>query len=299
MDRKPTYEELKQRVQELEEDVSDLSQFKEALRRALYDTEEAMDRMKSEFISMAAHELRNPLTSIMGYSELLMIRDDIKEEERKKYISNINKQSVVLAEIINDLLDVSRIESGKGFTLNKVPSDMSHIIREVTSSFRLQTDKHTFDIILPEEPVVLMVDREKMEQVLGNILSNAVKYSPEGGTIRLTAKKISDFGIGDSEPEEDEKESAFRTPYSAIEISIADQGIGMTPDQVQKIFDKFYRADTSNTTISGTGLGMSIVKQLIEAHDGKVWVESKLGKETTVRFAIPVRVQQGRGPVQS
>ena len=212
--------------------------------------ERELDRMKSEFISMAAHELRNPLTSIMGYSELLMIRDDIKEEERKKYISNINKQSVILAEIINDLLDVSRIESGKGFTLNKVPSDMFHIIREVTSSFQLQTDKHTFDIILPEEPVEVMLDREKMEQVLGNILSNAVKYSPEGGAIRLSAKKLLDFGIGDSEPEEDEKESAFRALHSALEISIADQGIGMTPDQVQKIFDKFYRADTSNTTIS-------------------------------------------------
>jgi len=253
--------------------------------------ERELDRMKSEFISMAAHELRNPLTSIMGYSELLMIRDDIKEEMRKKYISNINKQSVILAEIINDLLDVSRIESGKGFALNKVPSDMSHIIREVTSSFQLQTDKHTFDIILPEEPVVLMVDREKIEQVLGNILSNAVKYSPEGGAIRLSAKKILDFGIGNSEPEEDEKESAFRTSHSALEISIADQGIGMTPDQVEKIFVKFYRADTSDTTISGTGLGMSIVKQLIKAHNGKVWVESKLGKGTTVRFTIPMRIQ--------
>ncbi len=271
MDRKPTYEELKQRVRELEEEVSALSQSKEELRRSLYDTEEATDRMKSEFISMAAHELRNPLTSIMGYSELLMIRDDTKEEVRKKYISIINKQSVILAEIINDLLDVSRIESGKGFTLNKVPFDMSHIIRGATSSFQLQADKHTFDIILPEEPVEVMMDGEKMEQVLGNILGNAVKYSPEGGLIQVKGEI---------------KEDNYH-------VSIKDEGVGMTPDQVEKIFDKFYRADTSNTTISGTGLGlgMSIAKQLIEAHNGKVWVKSKLGKGTTVRFAIPVRVQ--------
>ena len=139
------------------------------------------------------------------------IREDTKEEERKKYISNINKQSIILAEIINDLLDVSRIESEKGFTPDKVPSDMSHIIREVTSSFQFQTDKHTFDIILPEEPVVLMVDRKKMEQVRGNILSNAVKYSPEGGLIQVRGEI---------------KEDNYH-------VSIKDEGIGMTPDQAE------------------------------------------------------------------
>ncbi|GAI18212.1 unnamed protein product [marine sediment metagenome] len=104
-----------------------------------------------------------------------------------------------------------------------------------------------------------------MEQVLKNILSNAVKYSPEGGVIRVVGEVFEDY----------------------YQVSVEDQGMGMTPEQLEKVFDKFYRADASNTAISGTGLGMSIVKYLVEAHRGKVFVESEVGKGTTVKFTIP------------
>lgn len=241
--------------------------------------EREVDRMKTEFITTAAHELRTPLTSIQGFSEILLTRDDIKEEEKEECLSYINKQSVNLAAIINDLLDISRIESGKGFSLNKVPADIAGIIRDVVPYFQTLSPKHRFDIIVPEEPVELMVDEEKMRQVLENLLSNAVKYSPEGGDICLTVKRITEFGVRNADSKKEK--------CSAIEISIADQGIGMSPEQVEKIFDKFYRGDTSNTAIPGTGLGMNIVKYIVEAHGGKVWVESELGKETVVTFAIP------------
>jgi len=250
---------------------------------AMHDVtyEREVDRMKTEFISTAAHELRTPLTSIQGFSELLTARDDITEDERKECLSYINTQSVNLANIINDLLDISRIESGKGFSLDKAPCTIVELIREIVPYFQVQSKKHQFDLMLPEEPIEVMADIDKMRQVFENILSNAVKYSPEGGAIRLEAKLIGEFGMWNEELEEIEKRPA-------IEVAISDEGIGMTPEQVEKIFDKFYRADASNTAIPGTGLGMSIVKYLVEAHGGEVFVESTQGKGTRVRFTIPL-----------
>jgi len=228
--------------------------------------EREVDRMKTEFISTAAHELRTPLTSIQGFSELLTTRDDITEDEKKECLFYINAQSVNLANIISDLLDISRIESGKGFSLDKAPCNIAELIRETLPSFQVQSKKHHFDLALPDEPLEAMVDKDKMRQVLENILSNAVKYSPEGGEIRITGEIVEDH----------------------YQVSIEDQGIGMTPDQIEKMFDKFYRADASNTAIPGTGLGMSIVAYLVETHGGEVWVASTHGKGTTVRFTIPM-----------
>ena len=229
--------------------------------------EREVDRMKTEFISTAAHELRTPLTSIQGFSEILLTRDNINKESKKKYLTYINKQSVNLANIINDLLDISRIESEKSFTLKKEWCAVGEVIKEIIPYFEDQCPKHRFEVSVTDKDLKLYVDKEKMEQVLKNIISNAVKYSPQGGLIRVTG------GI---------KKNCYQ-------ISIEDQGIGMTPDQMDKIFDKFYRADASNTAVQGTGLGMSIVKYLVEAHGGEVRVESKLGKGTTVSFKIPTQ----------
>jgi len=245
--------------------------------------EREVDRMKTEFISTAAHELRTPLTSIRGFSEILLTRNDIKQEEKKKFLSYINKQSVNLANIITDLLDISRIESSLGFSLKEAPCNITDIIRGVVPYFQEQSPRHIFEVVLPEESVEMMVDKEKIGQVLENILSNAVKYSPGGGPICLSAKLIAD-----SHNDSDLKYSKFKIQNSkCIEIGVADTGIGMTPGQVKRIFDKFYRANASGAAVPGTGLGMSIVKNLVEAHGGKVWVESKMAKGTTVRFTIP------------
>jgi signal transduction histidine kinase len=222
--------------------------------------------MKTEFISIAAHELRTPLTSIHGFSELLLTRKDLKEEEKEECLSYINKQSVNLAFILNDLLDISRLESGRSFLLNKEKCVVGDVFKRLIPYVQGISSKHKLKVVLPGEPLELLVDKEKMEQVLKNLLSNAVKYSQKGGTVCLSAKKR----------------------RSAIEISVADQGIGMTPEQVEKIFEKFYRADASDSAIEGTGLGTTIVKNIVEAHGGKVWVESELGKGTTVKFTIPI-----------
>jgi signal transduction histidine kinase len=166
---------------------------------------------------------------------------------------------------VGDLLDIARIESERGFSLNKVSCNISDIISQVVPYFQEHTKKHRFEVVLPENPVELYVDKQKMEQVLKNLISNAIKYSPDGGLICVASKALAGY----------------------YEVSVADQGIGMAPEQVDKIFEKFYRADASNTAIEGTGLGMTIVKYIVEGHGGNIWVESEAGKGTTVRFTIP------------
>ncbi len=229
--------------------------------------ERDVDRMKTEFLSTAAHELRTPLTSIQGFSEILLNKKGLTKKEVKKFLTYINDQAVNLANIVNDLLDISRIESGKGYSLHKVQCDFNEMIKEIISYYDKQVEKHTFKISLPSKTEEPFLDKDKIEQVLKNIIDNAIKYSPKGDEIRITCIKEN----------------------NNVKVSVKDQGIGMTSEQVDKIFDKFYRVDTSDSAPTGTGLGMTIVKYLIEAHGGKVWVESELGKGTTVSFTIPLK----------
>jgi signal transduction histidine kinase len=235
--------------------------------------EREVDRMKTEFISTAAHELRTPLTSIQGFSEILMTRDDLEDDEKKKFLSYINKQSMDLTHIINDLLDISRIESGRGFALNKTFFNTSDTITGILPYFQEHYTNHHFDANLTEKPFELYADRDKMEQIINNLLSNAAKYSPEGGLI-LVSERIR---AGD------------------YQVTIEDEGIGMTSEQIDKIFDKFYRVDASDMGVEGTGLGMTIVKYIVEAHKGKIKVESEPGKGTAVTFTIPMESGKGKG----
>jgi signal transduction histidine kinase len=235
--------------------------------------EREIDRMKTEFISTAAHELRTPLTSIVGFSKILITKDDISEEENKKFISYIYKQGVQLANIVSDLLDISRIESGHGYELNKEKGDVREIIENIIPYFQGISLEHEFKVILPDKPVELYVDSEKFEQLVKNILSNAVKYSPEGGMIHISGEVL---------------ENDFR-------VSVQDNGIGMTLEQVERVFDKFYRADSSDSAPEGTGLGMVIVKHIVESHGGEILVESELGKGTIVSFTIPFGNKKNNG----
>jgi len=229
--------------------------------------EREIDRMKTEFLSTAAHELRTPLTSIQGFSEILMTRDDLSEEERKRFLYLINSQSVSLAKIVRDLLDISRIESRKGLTFKKTKCDIKKIIKNVISFFEGETQIHVFKLDVPKKPVELLIDEDKVEQILKNLIGNSIKYSPEGGEINIV----------------------MEVDENCCKLSVKDQGIGMTSEQIEKVFDKFYRANSSQSSVEGTGLGMTIVKYLVEKHDGKVWVESELGKGATVKFTIPFK----------
>ena len=242
----------------------------------MYDVtyEREIERMKTEFISIAAHELKTPLTSILGFSEILMKHNDLPEKKKMKYITYINEQSLKLTNIVYDLLDISRIESGLGFTINKAPCNINKTISETIDYFQELYIARRFDIILPEKPVKITADKNKIEQALKNIISNAIKYSPENSPVCLSARVIEKTRMKEKQP--------------VIEISVADKGIGMTSEQSKKIFDKFYKVDSSNKAISGSGLGMHIVKNIVEAHDGRIWVESEFEKGTTVTFTLPI-----------
>lgn len=228
--------------------------------------EREVDRMKTEFITAAAHELRTPLTSIRGFSEILMSGHHTSKEEREKFLTYINQQSVNMTTFINDLFKIARIDSGKTFSLNKVQTDVVEYFAELISAFQDQNPTRKIKVILPKTSVSVSIDQGKMKQVLDNLLSNAVKFSPNEGLISVKGE----------------------TKDSMFELSIKDQGIGLSPEHKKKVFDKFYKVDSSNTTLEGSGLGLNIAKYIIEAHGGIIWLESEIKKGTTVTFTLPL-----------
>jgi len=238
-----------------------------AAERALIE----MDQMKNEFISMAAHELRTPLSSMMGFTEFLLKPEQFggfTEEQKKEFLSNVYDKGESLNRRIDDLLDFSHIESGRPITLDLQRCELNALLTSVIDTHRLQNrSENTFRLDLPEADgsAEALIDRHRINQVLDNLLSNAVKYSPVGSQISVTGEAAS----------------------TGWEIMVTDQGKGMTPDQVEKIFDKFYRADASDTSVEGLGLGMSIVRQIVEAHGGSIRVDSIKDEGTKVTFTIP------------
>jgi PAS domain S-box-containing protein len=239
-------------------DITERKRAEEALRDS--------DRMKTEFISTAAHELRTPLTAIQGFSQLLLTQPGLSSQEQQEFLGHINSKAVTLTDLVAELLDIARFEAGGRLPLRKVRCSAGELVRFVDPFLETQTLHNRLTVSLEDETAALEADREKMGRVFENLISNAVKYSAEGSPIRIEGKR---------------REGNY-------EFVISDQGIGMTPGQVEKVFDKFYRADSSNTAIGGIGLGMSIVKNIMEAHGGTIQVESAPGGGTTVRFAIPL-----------
>jgi PAS domain S-box-containing protein len=227
--------------------------------------EREVDRMKSEFISTAAHELRTPMTSVQGFSEILLRRDDLDEEERERFLKHINRNATALSGIISDLLDISRIESGRGLSLTREVMDVVAALVRKLESLAVQQPEMEYELDAPEDPVKALADPNKVEQVLENLLSNAVKYSPDGVRIEAGVK------VSDGE----------------VLVCISDRGLGMTAAQVDRVFEKFHRGHAADSGIPGTGLGMSIVRYIVEAHGGGIEVLSEPDKGTTVTFSLP------------
>lgn len=229
--------------------------------------EREVDRLKTEFISTAAHELRTPLTSILGFSELLVNDDTIEQGEQVTYLTYINEQSHRLAKIIDELLDISRIESGRGFKLTKTGLRAPDFVMKLEPIIRETYKENIFTFERDGDALELDGDRAKIEQAIFNVVNNAVKYSAPGSSVGVSC----------------------RTDPEKATITISDNGKGMTADQVDQIFDKFYRGEYSNTAVEGVGLGMTIVKHIMEAHDGKVVAESEPGRGTRVTLTLPAK----------
>ena len=251
--------------QELEKKVE------ERTRELTFALEEVkkVSKRKTDFISSVSHELRTPLTSIKGYAAILLEEKlGHLPTEVKERLARINHHSDELAHMVNDLLDIARIEAGK--TVMKIEEqNLKTIIDTVYDLILIQCKNKNIDLVSEVSKNIpsVMVDRNQIERVLINLLGNAIKFTPQNGKITIKANRKNGM----------------------VQIDVQDAGIGIPPDALSSIFEEFYRVDNRiNQQEKGTGLGLSLVKHIIEAHKGKIWVESKFGKGSTFSFTIPV-----------
>jgi PAS domain S-box-containing protein len=232
-----------------------------------------LDRMKSEFIATASHELRTPLQSIMGFTKL-MVQDKAPDPiTQTRFLNIIDKQSENLAGLIGDLLDVSRLESGK-FVLQRQRLSLRDTIRSAIYELSSLIKEKAILIVdnMPEGLPEIEADESRIKEVMFNLVSNAIKFSSEGGKITVNAQA---------------------TPNEIL-VQIIDQGIGIPAEALPHLFQKFYQINGSNTrTRGGLGIGLYITKQIVEAHGGKIRVESKLDEGSTFSFTLPLTVAPG------
>lgn len=227
---------------------------------------EDLSRLKDEFLSIASHELRTPVTSIKGYTQLaktLIRENDLKTSE--EYLDIALDQIDRMSRLILELLDVSRIETGR-LEIRREPIAWSTFVRDVVHRHHTAVSDRRFHLGLPDTTMVVTGDRDRLEQVLGNLMENAVKYSPEGSEIMV----------------------AVDNRDHDVVTSVCDRGIGIPTDELSMVFERFHRGrQVSSTNYGGLGLGLYITKQIVERHGGQIWVESKEGAGTTFYFSLP------------
>jgi len=228
----------------------------------------AVSRRKTDFISAVSHELRTPLTSIKGYASILLTSKLGKVPENiRTRLEKINRHSDELTHLVNDLLDIARIESGR-MEMKKEKQDIKSMVAQVADllSVQLKNKEIDFLIQIPEDAQTAHVDHSQINRVFINIIGNAIKFTPERGKITISASSLN----------------------GEIQVEITDSGCGIPEKAQEAIFEEFYRVDNNiNQEVKGTGLGLSLVKQIIEAHNGKIWVTSKTGKGSTFSFTLP------------
>jgi signal transduction histidine kinase len=226
-------------------------------------------QFKSEFVSLVSHELRTPLTSIKGFVGLMMEEESGQlNKEQHEYLSIIYENSERLITLVNDLLDIARIESGK-IELQRKPVNLEQLCRSLAKSFEplFAAKKQHITLQFAQPVFMVQVDEQRTQQIINNLLSNAHKYTLEGGSICLWTRREGDM----------------------IRVGIEDTGVGMTAEEQQALFTRFYRAKNYLTkNVSGTGLGLTITRSLIELHSGKIRVESTLGEGSTFSFTLPL-----------
>ncbi len=233
------------------------------------------EETKSTFVSIISHELKTPVAIIKGYAQTLARPDaEWDPETARQGLQIIEEEADRLESLIDTLLDVSRIQAG-GLRLDIADVDLRRLLERLVRDYATQTDKHRIELDLPEDLPIISGDEERLRQVFTNLLNNALKYSPEGGVIRI--------GAWVEEKPQDGKSRR------RVVVYVADQGVGIPESELPNIFERFYRVDSSlRRTTAGAGLGLFLVRAIVEAHNGEIWVRSELGKGTTVFVALPV-----------
>jgi signal transduction histidine kinase len=221
--------------------------------------------LKLDAISMLSHEMRTPLASIKGYATALLLEDtDWDAETRNEFLQTIDEESDRLSRLIEGILESASIDANS-LRIDLEPVLLPQIARGVVDRIAIQSDIHQFVVMFPPSFPIVEADAGRIEQVLTNLIDNAVKYSPEGGLIVVR---------GDVRSHE-------------VVISVVDQGTGIEPEDLNKLFDRFFRASSGRRRVSGTGLGLPISSSIVRAHGGRIWAESTVGRGTTLSFTIP------------
>jgi signal transduction histidine kinase len=234
-------------------------------------SERLVEEMKSEFVATVSHELRGPLTSIYGFAETLL-REDVLfgEEERKTFLRYIASESERLTSIVDALLNVARLDTGD-LQVDLAPTDVASVVSEVLGGVQDPTaNGHRFVLDLPEAPLSVQADPDKLRQVLSALVDNAVKFSPYGGTVTVAA----------------------RQRENAVEVSVEDEGVGIPQSEQELIFSKFYRGGDAS---SGTGLGLFIARGLVAKMGGHMTVQSEEGKGSQFTFELPLAAAPAPG----
>jgi two-component system phosphate regulon sensor histidine kinase PhoR len=226
-----------------------------------------IDRMKSDFISSVSHELRTPLTSIKAYAETIIHDRNMPEDTQREFLEIINEEADRLTNLINGILEISRIESGT-IEINRGPVDITAAIRRTIIDLQHLADKKGIHLETDVEDnlPVLLGDENKIQSMVSNLVNNAIKFTPDGGRVALFAHKIN----------------------NELVIKVSDNGMGIPKDDLPKIFARFYRVHRPGKQIPGTGLGLAIVKEIVLRHDGRIDVESELDKGTTFTVFLPL-----------
>jgi PAS domain S-box-containing protein len=228
-----------------------------------------VEQLKNDLVSTVSHELRTPLTSLRGFAEL-MLKRDFPAQKQRQFLSIIHNEAVRLTALINDFLDIQRIESGRQ-TYDFACTELAPLLEGALAVFTRGESKHSLRVAALEPGLSVYIDADRVRQVLTNLLSNAIKYSPQGGTVTV----------------------GMRREGNEVVVWVADQGMGIPCEVIPRLFSKFFRVDCKETrSINGTGLGLALVKAIIEAHNGRVWVESAVGVGSTFFFTLPLASAQ-------
>lgn len=233
--------------------------------------EEKIEADRREFVTNVSHELRTPLTTMRSYLEALSDGALHDKELAPHFLNVTQNETERMIRLVNDLLKLSKMDS-KDYEMNKTWVDFVSFFNLIIDRFEMTKDRNvSFRRKLPKKAVFVEIDEDKLTQVLDNIISNALKYSPEGGQITFKLKELDD----------------------KVEVSVKDQGLGIPKENIEKIFDRFYRVDKARTRrLGGTGLGLAITKEMIAAHGGHIWARSVEGKGTTIIFTLPYDPEQ-------
>jgi signal transduction histidine kinase len=257
----------KGRVVEVALRLSDTEFMSQVLYLRDVTREAEIDRMKSQFLEMAAHELRTPLTSVLGYAEVLLAQK-FDEVIQREMLETIYRQTQVVTSIINELLDLVRIDAQRGQDFKVETMVLSEVVDGAVLAFKPSAGRASPLIHQADKLLRVSGDRRKLGQVITNLISNAYKYSPGGGEVSIAY------------PVE------WVDGRRMLGVEVRDHGIGMTVEQQARCFERFYRADVSGN-IPGTGLGLCIVKEIMELHGGRIDLQSALGQGTTVTVWLP------------